>query len=263
MRNLRRTVMVATAIALGVCALPAAVPAQTNEQQQAADNALPPALAAAMRSGNPDTVSQAINSLSAGNPQRQAELADQVMVAAERLLTVNPAAAVQIAASVMERCKQTTLQQTSPDKVLEMATIAARIMVNPVAQRIAPTQVAAMAEATTTVVTSPAIYARGPNTSIAVMTNAFAAANNPTVLASTPNVVSIVTASLTAASKSENLGLSNPTNGPQVAEILARQNQTPITGPLVDRSQPQQSQQQGQNTNIFILDRQPTNASPS
>lgn len=63
-------------------------------QQPGAIQALPPALNAAMLSGNQDAISAAIQTLSGGNPQRAAQLSEQVVTAAEKLLTTNPQAAI-------------------------------------------------------------------------------------------------------------------------------------------------------------------------
>jgi hypothetical protein len=62
--------------------------------QGAATQPLPPALRAAVMSGNQQAVSAVIATLSAGNPQMAATLAASVLTAAEQLLASNPTLAV-------------------------------------------------------------------------------------------------------------------------------------------------------------------------
>jgi hypothetical protein len=62
---------------------------------------LPPALRAAVQSGNTSAVTQAINTLSGGNPTQAAALAAQVAAAAEAMMATNPQAALNAASAAV------------------------------------------------------------------------------------------------------------------------------------------------------------------
>ena len=82
-----------TAALIAVTAVPLVSSAQQAAGTQADLNALPPALRAALLSGNAAQIEAAINTLSGGNAQQQAVFAAQVATAAQALVVTNPAAA--------------------------------------------------------------------------------------------------------------------------------------------------------------------------
>ena len=97
------------------------------QAQQSGIVSLPPALRAAVMSGNAQAVSQAINTLSGGNPQRAADLANLVVTAAEQMLSVNPQAAMAAAGAAVETVRNTTVQTSGPTQTQSVLTTAARV----------------------------------------------------------------------------------------------------------------------------------------
>ncbi len=190
------------------------------QQVAQASTALPPALRAAINSGNPDAVTAAINTLSGGNPQRAATLAQQAVGLAEQLLATNPSAAVAVAGATVQIVAQLQIQNAAPPQVLETLTIAARIFVSPAAQRVAPDQVGQLSAQVTTIAANPVIYQASPQAAIAIMANAFQAATSPLVVAANPTVGAQITQTLVQASQAQSLGQANPTNSNQIAQIL-------------------------------------------
>ncbi|WP_298373276.1 hypothetical protein [Azospirillum sp.] len=142
---------VASSLALlsGVAALPVA--AQTPPGTNAAADitaGLPPALRAAVLAGNTQAVSQAIATLSVGNPAQAAGLADQVVRAAERLFPANPKGAILIAQAAVGAVRNNPVQQAAPQQTESVITIAARLFINPIAARIAPDETGQLVVAT-------------------------------------------------------------------------------------------------------------------
>lgn len=98
------------------------------QAQQATNTvALPPALQAAVQSGNAAAISQAITTLSAGNPIQAANLANAVVSAAERILATNPQAAVNAASAAVSAVNALPVQTSSPQQSLSVVTTASRI----------------------------------------------------------------------------------------------------------------------------------------
>lgn len=114
---------------------------------QAAEATLPPALQAAILSGNSAAVQRAITTLSGGNPVNAANLAAQTIAAAEQLLAANPAAAVEVASVAVETMSNAVTQQAAPQQLEQVLTTAARIFASPAAQQIVPTATAELAGA--------------------------------------------------------------------------------------------------------------------
>ncbi|WP_052711715.1 FecR family protein [Elstera litoralis] len=224
------TVMNPTQLANAVTQISNGNPAQSQTAQNAsglsqqliaqAPAAMPPALQAAINSGNAAAVTQAINTLSAGNPQRAATLAQQAVAAAERLLATNPQAAVAVAGATMQIVAQLSVQSSAPPQVLQTLTTAARIFVSPAAQRLAPQQAGNLAVQAAQIASSPTIYSANPQAAIQVMANAYQTATSTAVLAASPFVAAQVTQILSQASAAQTLGQANPTNTSQIAQIL-------------------------------------------
>ena len=110
--------------------------AQEQQRAQAAAASLPPALQAAIQSGNPDAVSRAIATLSAGNPQRAGALAEATIAAAERLMNSDPQAAVKVATAAVGSIRSDSVQQGAPASAQNVVTTAARILAQPAVQRL-------------------------------------------------------------------------------------------------------------------------------
>lgn len=187
---------------------------------------LPPALRAAVNSGNTQAVQQAIQTLSGGNPQRAAQLAQQAVTAAEQLLATNPQAAVNAAAAAVQVVANLPVQTTAPSETLQTTVIAARIFVNPEAQRVAPDTVANGAASVTRIVTNPTVYQTSPQAAIQVMANAYTAVTSPTITAGNPNAQATVAQVLSQASQSGGLNAANQTNTTQIQQILGQQGDT-------------------------------------
>jgi hypothetical protein len=94
-------------------------------------NTMPPALRAAVNSGSPDAVRNAIASLAAGNPERVAALADLVVKAAEQTLQTNPKTAIALAGAAVSAVNQTPVQTAAPAQAGDVLTTAARIFISP------------------------------------------------------------------------------------------------------------------------------------
>lgn len=106
---------------------------------------LPPALRAAVLSGNPDAISQAIATLSASNPTTAANLANLVVKAAEQIFTTDPKSGIQIAQSAVKTIQAIQVQQQAPVQTQEVITTAARLFINPIALAVAPDATAQLA----------------------------------------------------------------------------------------------------------------------
>ncbi len=193
-----------------------------SQQQLAQATALPPALQAAINSGNANAVTQAITVLSAGNPQRAALLAQQAVAAAERLLPVNPNAAVAVAGATLQIVNQLQVQNAAPPQVLQTLTTAARIFVSPAAQAVAPQLVGGYAVQVTQIAASPAVYQSNPQAAIQVMASTYQAVTSPNVTAANPTATANVVQTLTTAQQSTTLGQVNATNAAQIQQILAQ-----------------------------------------
>lgn len=176
---------------IGLASVPLAAQAQQAGNQQPA---LPPALQAAIASGNPAAIQQAINTLSGGNASRAGALAVQVMAAAERLIASNPAgaaAAANAAVNVIKSNPTASMQQTSA--VLSAAN---RIMINPAVIRAAPAVVAQIASNAVSIASNPTVLAALPTLAAAVATAADTVASNPAVIAAAPAAATLLSQSV-------------------------------------------------------------------
>lgn len=152
-------------IVLGLIASP--VVAQTVDYLAS----LPPALRAAVLTGNESSIISAINTLSAGNAQSKANLAQSVAGAGEQLSATNPQAAVAAASAAVKSVSTAATQVAAPQQVLAILASAARIAVSPTIQAVAPTQVAQLATNAVTVATAtnnPTAIATAANAAVQV-----------------------------------------------------------------------------------------------
>jgi len=108
--------------------------------------ALPPALFAAIQSGNGNAVQNAIAALSRGNPMQAASLAEQVAGAAEKMVNTNPLAAIQNVGAAVQVVRDNTVQATSPRQVKNVLTTAARMISSPQVAATSPDTVAMIAQ---------------------------------------------------------------------------------------------------------------------
>lgn len=222
---LKRAIAV-SAVSLALLAGPVPLARDVLAQQAGAANAalnqLPPALRAAVLSGNSAAITQAINVLAAGNPTQAATLANGVVNAAEQILATNPQAAVTAAAAAVSVVNALPVQTSAPQQVSATVTTAARIFIAPSAISVAPQIVAQGAVAITQIVSSPAVYAANPQAAINAMASAYQAVTNPIVASSAPAATQSVVNNLNTASANNQLNSANPTNNSQIAQILAQ-----------------------------------------
>jgi hypothetical protein len=146
MKYTARVLTVAAMASFGCGVLPSTGFAQQAEQ--GAEVQLPPALRAAVQSGNAAAVQQAIATLSGGNATQAANLADNVVKAAERLFASNPQAAIQAASGAVNAISSSPVQSAAPRQSQDVITTAARLFILPAAQQLNPTATAALATAT-------------------------------------------------------------------------------------------------------------------
>ncbi|MCW2249597.1 hypothetical protein M2352_005280 [Azospirillum fermentarium] len=156
------------------------------------------------------------------NAALAASTASQAVSTAERILTINPAAAVQIASVAMQSVRQEAVSSNAPQEALQTATTAARIVLAPSVQAAAPQQVAVIAAAAVQVVSNPLVYQSAPTAAINVMAQSYAAVSTQTVSSVAPNVVAAVTGQLMQAARTNTLNQVNPTNGSQINDILEK-----------------------------------------
>lgn len=123
-------------------------PSQAPSREQA--QALPPALQAALVSGNPQALDSALKTLSGGDPAKLVSLSERLIVAAEQILQTNPKAAIQAAAVAVNTIREQPVQQSSPPQAQNVITTAARIFISPIAEKTDPDRTAALANATVT-----------------------------------------------------------------------------------------------------------------
>jgi dihydroxyacetone kinase-like predicted kinase len=196
---------------------------------------VPPALRAAILSGNSNAIIAAINTLSAGNPTLAANLAAQTASFAESMIATNPQAAVSAAQAAVNIVSNGSVQNSAPAAANNVAAIAARIVVNPAAILVAPQQAAAVAVQAVQVATVPVVYQANPAASVQVATNSYTTVNNPAVMAASPTAAQQVTSTINQASSNPNLSGSNPSNASQMNSILVGQqtttNQNPVEQP--------------------------------
>ncbi|WP_428249607.1 hypothetical protein [Ferrovibrio sp.] len=220
-----KRILVAAAMSLAVFTGMAAMPSHAQQDQQAL-TALPPALRAAVLSGNSSAITAAINTLSGGNPAQQANFANLVVTAAEVILATNPQAAVAAASAAVSAVNAIPVQTSSPQQALSTVTIASRIFLRPEVIATAPQIAASGSVMATQVASSPSVYAANPTAAISVMSNAYQVVTNQTVAAAAPAAATSVVNTLNQASQNNSLNSANPSNGSQIAAILNQPRET-------------------------------------
>ncbi len=208
-------------------------------------NTLPPALRAAVQSGNSNAVTQAINTLSGGNAVQAASLAAQVVAAAEQLLSTNPQAAFQAAGAAVEAVRSTAVQSGAPGQTVSVLTTAARIFTAPAISQIAPGTIASLANAVLQVASStnnPTLIAATAQAAVTVATRtaatnpagaaqlsaaAMSAVQSPAVTSAAPQVAAQVATSAAAVVANPNVQQAAPQASAQVATSVAQVMTTP------------------------------------
>jgi hypothetical protein len=124
-----KTLIAASLIALG--SVPYLSQAQQAAATQADLQALPPALRAALLSGNPAQIEQAITTLSGGNPAQAATLAGLVARAASFVAQTNPRAAAAGAQASAAVANRPAVIAANPAAAAQIAISATRIALLP------------------------------------------------------------------------------------------------------------------------------------
>jgi len=224
-------------LALAIIAMPVTQAQPANRPAAA----LPPALQAAVLSGNADAIERVINTLAAGNPTQIANLANQVAGAGAVLLRTNPQASIAIAAAAaaaaVNAVKQPAVIAAAPTSVLTVVTTAARIMSNPAVIRTAPAQAGNLATTVASLATNPAIFQASPTTALAVLGTAYQTATNRTVQASAPAAATSVTQTLTQASTNPALATAFAGSATIISAILTGTNYPTIDNPTITTEQ--------------------------
>ncbi len=123
----------------------------TAQQQRASDatteavSRMPPALRAAVLSGNADAIRQAIATLAGNDSALAAQLANQVVRAAEQIFATDPRGGIRIAQVAVTAISSNRVQQAAPQQTQDVITTAARLFINPAAQAAAPEATAQLA----------------------------------------------------------------------------------------------------------------------
>lgn len=153
---------------------------------------MPPALQAAIISGNGAAVAQAITTLSAGDTARTAELVRAALAAAEQLVESNPQAAIAVATSAMNVINNPVFITAAANdsaiagSLLSSSVSAARIASNPAILSINPTLALQVASSASTVASIPAVANTNPQQAVTVVATARAVATSDAVIENVP-----------------------------------------------------------------------------
>ncbi|MBF0093585.1 MAG: hypothetical protein HQL34_03470 [Alphaproteobacteria bacterium] len=195
---------------------------QRNQQGQQ-QSAIPPALRAAILSGNSAQIQQAINTLSGGDPGRAAALALQVVNEAEKMVATNPSGAASVAGAAIAAVSGNNVINSAPQAALSVATIASRIVANPSVSAAAPAMVATVSMATVQVATSPQVYAVSPTAALSVMSSSYTTASLPGVAAASPGALSNITQNLVTASNNSAINAAFVETPAVITAIITKQ----------------------------------------
>lgn len=222
-----------------LCACVLGATATSSQAQQAgaqtgAQAAMPPALTAAIASGNPDAVTRAINTLAAGNPTRLAQLAQQAINAAERTLGVNPVAAANIASAATKIFNQPSVIQAAPQQSLNAVVSASRIAINPAVQKAAPAVSAAISTNVIQTATAPAVYAVSPTAALQAMSDNYNSVSSPVIANAAPNALKAVTQALANAAVDPKLAALLQQSGAVITAILTKQDLPDVNGKKIE-----------------------------
>lgn len=201
---------------------------------QAAQAAAGVLVNAAIQTKDANLAAQMVTNLAGSNPALAAQLAVQIVQAAENLVGTDPAAALRLAAAAVQIVGGTTVPPTAPVNTLVTLTTAARIMVAPSVMRTNPEAAGALSVQVANGVSNPLVYAANPNAALGAMNNAFLTSTNSVVTAASPGSSSQVVQTLTGAAGNQQLEQTNSSNPQQITEILAQPTLTNDTRPVRD-----------------------------
>lgn len=166
---------------------------------------LPPALRAAIMSGNPAGIQAALTTLSGGNPVRLATLASQVADVAQGMISTNPAGAAQAAAAALQAVNTSAVMAASPSLAMQVAQAASRVAIAPAVQAATPQLASQLAVSSVQVVTNPVVFQVSPAAAVAVMSESYSTVSSPAVIAAAPSAPTALADLITQAVSSPSL----------------------------------------------------------
>jgi hypothetical protein len=188
-----------TAALIAFTAVPLVSSAQQNtpvrQGTQADLNALPPALRAALLSGNAAAIEQAINTLAAGNATQAGTLAGQVARAASFVAQTNPAAAAAGARAAVAVANTPAVIQANPSAAAAAAAQATQVAALPSVIAAAPAVAAQIAQQATQVAQAPAVIQAAPAVSGQIAASATRVVANRAVIDAAPAIAEAVATS--------------------------------------------------------------------
>ncbi|WP_413207312.1 hypothetical protein [Rhodospirillum sp. A1_3_36] len=182
---------------------------------------LPPALRAAVQTGNANAVQQAISVLSGGDPAQSNALSQQVAGVARQMVAINPAAAMAAAQGAMASVN--VRQGTS--NAMGALTLIAAVVSSPQVQQVDPAGVTQLSTQVATAVTNPSVYGSNPAGAIQILADTYNAVGGADTSAGQAIAVLIRQGSSDPA-----LNIQNPDNPGQMLAILNEQSR-PVTPP--------------------------------
>lgn len=197
--------------------------AQAQQSTGTSSQSLPPALRAAVSSGNSDAIQRAIATLSGGNPQQASSLAVLVAAQAERMVALNPAAAAAAASAAVQVISTPSVMNASPQQALSVVVMSSRLAINPSVQAASPSVVGRLSARLTQVATSQQVYSVSPDAALQVMSNAYSAASASGVNAASPGGLASITRMLVVASENPALAQILTTTGMVITAIISKQ----------------------------------------
>lgn len=180
-----------TAALIALTAAPLVSSAQTAPgaaATQADMNALPPALRAALLSGNAAAIEQAINVLSAGNAARAGTLAGLVSRAASFIAATNPVAAAAGARASVAVANRPAVIAANPAASAQTAQQAMQIASSPAVIAAAPALAAQITASSNLIASNPTVVAAAPTLAAAVQATVQQVASNPVIVAAAPQL---------------------------------------------------------------------------
>ncbi|TAD86960.1 MAG: hypothetical protein EAZ99_19120 [Alphaproteobacteria bacterium] len=153
-------------------------------------------------------------------PAAVASIAGAAVTTAERLLATSPNTAVDLAGVALQAVQSQPPQQAAPQQSLNVAVVAARILVAPTASVVTPERRAGVMTQVVALATSPVVYAASPTNALQAMANAYTASRAADMLAASPGTSQALTQQLTQFSADSNASQVNPSNSAQVGQIL-------------------------------------------
>lgn len=157
--------------------------------------------------------------VSTGSGPLTATIAAQSMQTAERVLSSNPAAAVQITTQAVQSVQSSATAQSAPATVMTVLTSATRVVSNPAIQQGYAASVASVSVQVSQIASIPIVYQSSPQSAIQVMAGAYSAA----AASGSSSAQRSVTQNLVQAQSSTSLNQVNQSNSSQISAILGGQ----------------------------------------